>query len=122
MDWISIYYLVLLGLSVVFTCIYAFLWHKHFSVNFSLTFAFVPIVNLGYVIFAEAKTLEGAVIGQKFIYLGGCFLILFITFYVFDMCRIVIPRWLNAGMIILEMIIYLFVLGIGYNKDRKSVV
>jgi len=116
MDWISVYYVVLLGMSVVFTCIYVFLWHKHFSVNFSLTFAFIPIVNLGYVVFASAKSLEAALIGQKMIYIGGCFLILFITFYVFDMCRIIIPRWLNTGMIAVAMVIYFFVLSAGYSK------
>ncbi|MCR5654464.1 MAG: HD domain-containing protein [Lachnospiraceae bacterium] len=113
MSGIAIYYLVLFLISVLCTCIYAFLWHKHFSVNFTLIFTIVPLANLGYVVRETSETLEGALFGQKLTYLGGCFLILFITFYVFDMCKISLPKYLMAGMILIDMLLYLFVLDIG---------
>ena len=44
------YYEVLFGLSVLLTLIYIIIWHKHFDTHISLIFAFIPLVNLAYLL------------------------------------------------------------------------
>ncbi len=115
MNIVEIYYVSAFIISVILSGIYSHLWHKNFNVNLSLLFGFIPIANLGYVFLVKAKTLEEAVIGIQVNYLGGCFLILFITFIIFDLCQIVIPPWLTTCMLGLSMFVYLCVLTIGYS-------
>ena len=60
-----LYYEILLGLSDLFSVIYAFMWHKHFDDNITLIFFLVPIGNLAYVAIAKSKTLEEAILATK---------------------------------------------------------
>ena len=113
MQYVELYYQISFLLSVILTFIYAAVWHKHYSVFFSLLYAFIPVVNLGYVFRVGATNLEEALLATRIIYLGGSFLILFITFCIFTMCQVSLPRWLSAGMIFLNMTMYLVVLTIG---------
>ena len=114
MNAVELYYSITFCASIVFSLMYAHMWHKHFSVNFSIIFTLIPIVNLGYLFEAHAKTLDAALISLKIIYLGGCFLLLFITFYIFNMCQIKLNNALMTGMLIVSSIMYLSVLTIGY--------
>ena len=82
------YYEILFGLSVLLTLIYIFIWHKHFDVHISLIFAFIPIANLAYAILAHSRDLNTALTAVKFTYIGGCFLVLFITQSIFSLCHI----------------------------------
>ncbi len=122
---IEYFYIASYILSVILTCAYAFMWHKHFSVNFSLMFTMIPIANLGYMVMYRAKTLEEVIVGLKISYLGGCFLILFITFYIFNMCKIKLSKWLIALMVYAAMGIYSCVLTVGngtiFYKDISMV-
>ena len=113
MNIIIVYYQISFILSVILTIIYAAVWHKHYSVYLSLLFAFIPIANLGYVFSSTAGSLGEALLATRIVYLGGSFLILFITFCIFYMCQINIPRWLSAAFICISMSMYLFVLSIG---------
>ena len=113
MNSIEIYYVIMFWLSLALTCAYFYVWHRHFSVNFSLIFAFIPIVNLGYVFRAQVDTLEGYIISQEIIYLGGCFLLLFIMLNIFDMCKVRLPKWLKMLFFVLSMLVYLSVITIG---------
>ena len=61
----KVYYAILFALSLITAGIYAGIWRKRFSSFITLTFAFVPIANLGYVILACAKTVPEAIIGIK---------------------------------------------------------
>ncbi|MCR5586077.1 MAG: hypothetical protein K6F77_00910, partial [Lachnospiraceae bacterium] len=116
MDGIVIYYLSMFIMSVILAGVYVFLWHKHFNVFFSLIFAFIPIVNLGHYLKATATTLEEVIIAQKIIYLGGCFLILFISLYILQNCNIKVPKFASTTMIIISMGVYGFVLTIGQGE------
>ena len=93
---VLLYYEILLFMSVGLTLIYAFMWHKHFDVHFTLVFAFIPISILGIVLCTRAETLEAAITANKMTYIGGCFLILFIMQSVFGLCSIKMPRLLKV--------------------------
>ena len=93
---IEIYYEFFFILSALLSCIYVYMWHKQFNVNLSLIFILIPVANLGYVALARSNNLEEAIQATQLIYLGGSFLILFITFYIFGMCQIRLPKWFSV--------------------------
>ena len=107
------YYIIVFILSLLFTGAYAIIWHKHFSVFFTLIFAFIPFVNMGYIMLAQSEKLEEAIIANKIIYFGGCFLSLFIMMAILDLCNIHLKKWIIGIFLLTSTIIYLSVLTIG---------
>ena len=107
------YYEILFGLSVLLTLIYIAIWHKHFDVHISLIFAFIPIVNLAYAMMAHSRNLDTALAAAKITYIGGCFLLLFITQSILSLCHIVIKRWQSALFTIICLICFAFALTMG---------
>ena len=108
-----IYYDVLFALSLVLTLIYAVIWHKHFDVHFTLMFITIPIANLGYVFLIRSQSLESAIISNNIVYLGGCYLMLFIMLSVLSMCRIKMLRSVTVGLMIFTTLVYLSVITSG---------
>ncbi|MCR4617709.1 MAG: HD domain-containing protein [Lachnospiraceae bacterium] len=103
------------------TLVYVFMWHKHFDVHFTLIFAFIPVANVGYFIGSTAKNAEEMIMAQKVIYLGGCFLTLFILMCVLDRCKIVLKRIIRIAIMAFTFIVYGSVLTIGkYDIFYKS--
>lgn len=107
------YYEILFGLSIILTLIYLAIWHKHFDVHITLIFAFIPVANLGYAMLAHSRNLDTALTAVKITYIGGCFLALFICQSIFGLCHINLKRWMSAGLTILSMTSFMFVLSIG---------
>ncbi len=107
------YYTVLLVLSMVFAAIYAFIWHKHFDMTFTVVFMLVPIVCLGYVQLACAESLGAAVSALKIVYIGGSFLPYFIMMNVLNLCKIHVPRKVRRLVFLFSMLLYCAVLTIG---------
>ena len=94
--WDTILYAGLFEISILLTIIYAAIWKKSFGVYYTLIFAFIPLCNLGYVLLSLVETEGEAYLAQKVIYIGGCFLIFFITMAIFDICHIRIPKWVKV--------------------------
>ena len=112
---IEFYYSILFLLSIIFTCVYVYMYHKHFNVNLTLVFTMIPIVNLGYVFLSRSSTIKEAILSLKIIYLGGCFLILFSTFFIFSICQISVPQWFKTILLLISMALYMSVMTIGDN-------
>ena len=112
----SVFYGVVFTVSLICAAIYIYMWHKHFDVNFTMVFSLVPIACLGYLLSTFARTLDGAIISQQIMYIGGSFLQLFIVFSIFNLCHISLPNWLRMLMFGACAIEYASVLTIGH-KD-----
>ena len=67
------FYLTLFILSVLLTFCYIFKWNRRYSVYFTILFCIIPVACFGYLQQAWAETKEGALIGLKLSYSGGCF-------------------------------------------------
>lgn len=93
-----------------------YIWHKHFDVNFNMIFTLVPVACLGYYLSANAVNLESAITAQKIVYIGGCFLQLFVVFSIFNLCKINIPKWVRMAMFVACALVYGSVLTIGHTK------
>ena len=103
LEWISqetpvhLYYDIVLVLSLLLTAFYLFKWHKHFDAHITLVFVLVPIINMGYVMLAHARSLEEALSVNQLSFIGGCFLQLIIMLVVFSLCGIRINRFVKLG-------------------------
>ena len=107
------YYILSFVLSVVLSVVYCFVWQKHFDINISLIFAFIPIGNLAHLLLASSSTLSEALTANKVIYISGCYTILFIIFSIAGLCHIKISRYIRALMIIISSALYASALTIG---------
>ncbi len=111
-----VFYDLMVVISLVLALVYALIWHKHFDVNLTMIFFLIPVANIGYSFMARAENIREAIIGSKVIYLGGCFLPLFITLAIFGICKINMPRAVRVLMFFMSIMSYGSVLTIGYNK------
>ncbi len=100
--------------SLLCTAIYLFIWHKHFNVNISMIFAFVPIVCLGHFLYSIAGDMGEAVTAQKLIYLGTSFLQMFILFSILNLCQINIKNWIRTLLYLVCTGIFMGALTIGH--------
>ena len=108
------YYLVLFLLSVILSGIYVFIWRRHFDVHISLVFSLIPVVNLGYLLYSHAQSTDAALAATRLIYLGGCFLQLFIMLTIFGLCNIRVSRWLRTLFMAVSALVYLSAASIGH--------
>lgn len=106
------YYVTMFGLSLFFTIVYAFMWHKHFDVNITLIFLLIPLGNLAYVAVARASELQEAVLAIQLVYLSSTFAILFIMIAILGLCHIRLSRIKRAVLILATALLYLPVLTI----------
>ena len=113
-ELITIFYGSVFVASLIFAVIYIFMWHKHFDANFTLVYTLVPISALGYYLSSVVRSIDGAVIAQQIIYIGGIFLQLFIVLSIFNLCHIDIPKVLRTGAFAVCCIVYVSVLSIGH--------
>lgn len=109
------YYSAAFILSFILTVAFAYRWHKHFAVYFTVVFTLIPLVNLGYVFRELSHSLEAAVISQKVIYVGGCFLVYFIMLSIFSLCQVPVSKLGRTVMLAFVALIYASVLTIGYS-------
>ena len=110
-----IFYGSVFVLSLLFSAIYIFMWHKHFDANITLVFTIVPIACLGYLLLGLSDTTKEVIVAVKITYLGGCFLQLFLLFTILNLCSIDIGRWSRILLFMLSCALYASVLTIGYS-------
>lgn len=111
---LTVYYISMVIISVALTIVLVLKWRKRFDVSFALVFLMVNISNMGYLATHTSGNLEEALLSQKIIYLGGCFLPLFIFFAVIRLCRFHVPQWVRAVMVAISVIFYGGVMTIGF--------
>ena len=108
-----LYYEISLAVAIALMIVYLFSYHKHFDIHITLLFVLVPVSNLGVVLQANARTLEAAIIANKIIYIGGCYLQLILMLAVFSLCHIALSRWMRMALVGLSTAVYLASLTVG---------
>ena len=96
------------------TAVYMFIWHKHYNVNICLIFTFIPLACLGHFLFSISDELGEALATQKFIYLGGSFLQIFILFSIMNLCQIEVKRWVRTALFIVACLTFCSALTVGH--------
>lgn len=110
-----IYYNIFFLTSFLLSIFYVYRFQKHFDVNITAIFLIVPISTLGNVFLATADNLDQALVANRIIYIGGCFLPFFITFSIFNLCEIQVKPIIRTALLLLNSLIYVSVLTIGRN-------
>ena len=108
----KVYYAILFVSSLLMAGIYAGIWRKRFSVFLTLNFAFIPIINLGYYLFASAISVPEAVIGIKITYLG-IFAHVFIMYAIFNLCNLDIKKSIRLILLAISTFFFISALTIG---------
>ncbi|MCR5479754.1 MAG: HD domain-containing protein [Ruminococcus sp.] len=111
----TLFYDLMLALSLALSTIYLFMWHRHFDVHITLVFVLVPVTNLGFSLFARSQDLHEALLAQKLTYIGGSYLLMFIMFMVFSLCHIKLNRIIRVSLMLLSSLMFSFVLTIGFS-------
>lgn len=114
---IQIFYCAMLVMSMICAGIYIHMWHRHFDVNFTMIFTLVPIACLGYFLFSLSKGLNEAATAVKIIYLGGCFLQLFIVLNIFGLCKIEVGKRIRTLLFVICTLLYLPILNLEYGSS-----
>ena len=108
-------YVIALIISLLLTLVYAFKWHRHFEVHLTLYFSFVPITLAGYVLLSLSNSLDAALIANKMIYIGGCFLPFFMMMCVLEHCGFELHKGFRTLFLACSSIMYLAALSSGYH-------
>ena len=109
------YYAVCLFLSVIGLLIFKWRWSRDTDINITFLFLFIPITEIGYLMRSISSNLEEALLANKIIYLGGCFLAMFITFGIMNLFQLKIPKIIGFLMTASSILMYTVVLMIGIN-------
>lgn len=109
------YYTFAFTLSLALMLVYAFFYHRHYDIHISLIFILVPISNLAQLVQSQCKSMEAALLANKFLYIGGCYLILMITLAVFSLCDIKLNRYVRLLLYLVTTVVFLFTQQIGKN-------
>ena len=108
------YYLVIFILSVI--CCVVFYWkmRAHFSVLYLLIYVLAFTAHFGYVAIALSQNAREALLANKILYVGGCYLPLVGLLLVLSICKIDLPKWVRFLMVSFSSFIYACVLTSGY--------
>ena len=109
------YYILTFALSLVLSFIYLCKWRKHYDIHFTLIFLLIPLIMAGYLSLAVSRDLPEAVLANKVIYMGGCFLLSISTLYIFEVCHVQTDQRWRILFFLLNVVFYLCVLSIGYS-------
>lgn len=110
----TFYYAAMLAVSLICSIIYVINWKKNYSVFFTLTFVLIPIANIGYLMISLARSEREALLALKIMYIGGCYLLMIIMFYVIELCHIRVSRYVSLIFVLISSLIYTSILCIGY--------
>ena len=110
----AIFYTAVMVISMILASAYIYIWHKHFDVNFTMIFTLVPVSCIGYLLFEISGTPEGCIRSTQIIYIGGCFLQLFMLLSIFNLCGIKVAGGVRCALFASCVCIYASVLTIGH--------
>ncbi len=108
-----LYYDILLIISALLSGAFLFMWRRNFDVRITLIFALIPVICLGYALRAHATQLAEALLANKVIYLGACYLQLIILLAIFALCDIRLSwagRAVKALAFAVSTVVFIYVL------------
>ena len=112
---VTAYYTAAFWLSVVLMLVYVFLYRRHNDIHISMVFVLVPISNLAQLLLSRSETIEAALLANKIVYIGGCYLIMMITLAIFGLCEIHLNRYIRLFLYIVTTAVFFFTLQMGRN-------
>ena len=112
---IKLFYEICFGLASFMIIPFVLQRRGNAEQEYSFMFALVPVVNLGYSWLASARSLDSALIANKLIYIGGCFLHLLLLLGVFSLCNFKLPHFVRIFFFTAAFVLFCGVLSIGHS-------
>lgn len=109
------YYYTLFILSIILLLVLSARWQIRVDVNLAVFFILVPIDVFGYIKLSTAECEETAILANQLVYLGGCFLQLFVFLIVCELCHIKMNSGVRLSLFGISMLIYFSTFTVGYN-------
>ncbi len=106
----------MLGVSILLLIVYSFIFHKHFDANITIICILNVVLSLAHMFVAISHTVEEAVMGLRLTYIGGCFLLLYAMFLVFNICDVKINAYIKTACIVVSSAVFITSLTIGYSN------
>jgi hypothetical protein len=83
---------------------------------------------MGHYMLSISTELEAAIVGHRFVYLGGAYIPVLMMFAVMKLCHIKIPKWFGTMMMVFATIVFYFALdsetktfALIFNKSSDSI-
>ena len=108
------YYVVICILSLVCCTVFYWKMRPNFSVQYALIFVLAFAAQFGYLAIALSENAREALLANKVLYVGGCYLQMVGFLLILSICRIRIPKWVKFILILFSTFIYFSVLTAGY--------
>ena len=110
------YYMVTAMLTLVSLIILIFTFeNRKINYYFMIQMLLIALANGGYLGIALASTVEEAVLANKIVYLGGCFVPPTTLFLICALANYKVAAWLRYALYSYSFFVYLLVLSIGYS-------
>ena len=109
-----VFYFAMFALSLALAVIYAFMFHKHYDGNITIITVLVPVINLGFVLMGMSQTIQEAVVGLRFTYIGS-FVLIASMFLVFNICEIPLKPWMRGLIVAITAGVFSTALTIGHS-------
>ena len=109
-------YLITFLCSLVLLVVYIAQWQRRFDFNITVIFILIGITNIAYYLMYKESVPDAAMLANKIVYIGGCFLPWAIAKCVANLCKIHIGNVVSAIFFFLSAGMYACVLTIGENE------
>ncbi len=101
-----IYYQLSLVISFFVSVIFMIRRDKYTDTSLTVIFCLVPVSNLGYYLLANTSNINGAIVANKIIYLGGCFMHMLTFLFILSMCRVKNSRGISMIAFLCSATVY----------------
>lgn len=112
--YVIIFYIAMFAISVFNLWIFIATRPRKNNVYYPIMFLLMAISNSGFFTLALSKTVEGAIIGNRLCYLGGCCLMPCILICVLDLCNIRIHYSITITLTGFSIALYSLILTTGH--------
>ena len=117
------YYSVTAVLAIINLIVFIFSFdRKRINVNFTIIALLMALANGGYLAIALSTNLQEAVLANKIVYLGGCFVPPVLLFSICVICNYKVADWLRILLYTYSFMVYAMALTIGYSGIYYSEV
>ncbi|MEE3467809.1 MAG: HD domain-containing phosphohydrolase [Eubacterium sp.] len=106
-SWQSVVYAGVFLVSIVFLVLYTIRWQKNFSIYYTILFVLIPVAALGTYFLSISRSASEALICQKFVYIGGCFLSYLITMAILEFCNVHLHKAIRIILLMLNLLVFL---------------
>ena len=111
-----LFYIIMLVLSILNISTLILLLNKRSNLYLMILFIFVALSNWGYLQLAISQTIEGALLANQIVYIGGVYTIECMLLLLIQICNYKLSKVGHFVIYAIPMLVIIFVSTIGYSE------